>query len=113
MTKGKVKRVVAAVMAADKNWAANNGKAVKAFRKSLQQAMTWINKNPAKARAVLGAWLKLPRKTVKASPASAYSVTVTAGEFKVLLDLSKAVGTLPPNAPSAKSLLIPGADRKP
>lgn len=79
-----------------RTWASKNTAAVKAFQQSLQEGITYMDKNPADAKKQLSAWTGLPLTVIDKAPwPPPTSATVTQEEVEPTLTLYKDRGLIP------------------
>ncbi|MEI7530808.1 MAG: ABC transporter substrate-binding protein [Betaproteobacteria bacterium] len=82
-------------------WAKANVPTVKAFNRSLAQAVSFIESNPTEARVMLGKFTNLPEALSQKIPLPQFSLTVTPAQLDVWIMVLKEINQLSRNLESA------------
>lgn len=101
------------MMITSTKWAADNPDAVAAYRRAVGEAVKWIDANGEEARQILSEWTKLDRKVIDASPFPLFAVNISPEQVQAQMTMMDEVGALPPSAPKASELVVPGGDQQP
>jgi ABC-type nitrate/sulfonate/bicarbonate transport system substrate-binding protein len=85
-------------------WARKNPAVIKAWIAALEEAKTFMDKNPAETRAVLAAYSRLPPAVVEKVPYPTYRFSIRADDLQVWVDVLKDLGQL--SSPIDKAKLV-------
>jgi NitT/TauT family transport system substrate-binding protein len=95
------------VWIADRAWAAAHGPVIAKWAAALDQARELIEKNPARARAVLAQYTKLPPGVADAIPLPFYDVTLRPQELDVWIKVMSDLGSLQKPLKGADLMIVP------
>ena len=84
---------ITSVWSTSGRFAREHPEAIAAWRKSLTEAIEFLDANEAEARALMEAWLKIPANVVARSPLPDWNVAITPQELAPYITISKAVGS--------------------
>jgi NitT/TauT family transport system substrate-binding protein len=87
---------------AERGWIDKNKETLADVRAALLKAIDWAKANPAEARALLTAYLKLPKEIVDVLPLPLYDEKVTPADLAFWIDAMKAQGRLTTTIDPAK-----------
>lgn len=87
-------------------WAKSHLDVVRKVQKSLEEANTWIQANPDKAKAVLSKWTSQPASATADLSLPEYNGQESVQDMKDWIDVVKEFGTLPGSLPDATSLVL-------
>jgi NitT/TauT family transport system substrate-binding protein len=88
----------------DGKWARANRPVIKAWIDSLTEAKSFMDANPAEARAVLAKYSRLPPAIVQKVPLPTYRFTISPDELGVWIDVLKDLGQL--STPINKAAIV-------
>ena len=88
----------------DGKWARANRPVIKAWIDALTEAKSFMDANPAEARAVLAKYSRLPPAIVQKVPLPTYRFTIAPDELGVWIDVLKDLGQL--SAPINKAAIV-------
>lgn len=91
---GKVTSGMTALFAATSAYTREHPGVVRAWRKSLQEAVDYLNGHDAEAREYLQTWLAMPPAVAQRSPLPEWTIDITPEDLRPYVTISKAVGTL-------------------
>jgi NitT/TauT family transport system substrate-binding protein len=83
-------------------WARAHGPEIKAWIAALEDAKSFIAKNPAEARKIMAQYTKLPEAVVEATPIPTYRFAITAADIQVWAAALKDIGQLDKEVDPAK-----------
>ena len=95
------------VWIADRAWAAAHRPVIAKWAAALDQARELIEKNPARARAVLAQYTKLPPGVADAIPLPFYDVTLRPQELDVWIKVMSDLGSLQKPLKGADLMIVP------
>jgi len=98
------KNTLTSVYAASRDWADRNQGAVAAFRQSLAEAIDFIAKNEAVARAALVKYTKQPPEIVATTPMPELQVTVHPAQVQFFIDVARHQGLIRSDPDAAKMI---------
>ena len=78
-----------------------------AWRKSLTEAIAFLNGNESDARVMMQEWLKIPAEVAQRAPLPDWAVEITPQELAPYITISKAVGSTTTD-PDVNSLVWQG-----
>lgn len=104
---GAVTSAITSVWCASRTFTREHPEAIAAWRKSLAEAISNLNADPAEARASMESWLKIPASIMAHTELPDWSVEMTPQELAPYIAISKAVGTLSTDL-DARTLVWPG-----
>jgi ABC-type nitrate/sulfonate/bicarbonate transport system substrate-binding protein len=107
-TDGSQDRATTATFIATPSFANDNAEVIEAWRKSLQQAIDFIDSNEAEARKLLETWLKLPPEIAQEAPLPGLAVDIPASDIAPYAEIGETLGTLKGDVPDAESLIYKG-----
>ena len=84
---------ITSVWSTSGKFAREHPEAIAAWRKSLTEAIEFLDANEAEARALMESWLKIPANVVARSPLPDWNVAITPQELAPYITISKAVGS--------------------
>lgn len=87
---------------AERGWIEKNKETLANVKAALAEAIEWAKANPAEARALLTAYLKLPKEIVDVLPLPLYEEKVTPKDLAFWVDAMKAQGRLSTTIDPAK-----------
>jgi NitT/TauT family transport system substrate-binding protein len=87
---------------AERGWIEKNKETLADVRAALLEAIDWAKANPAEARALLTAYLKLPKEIVDVLPLPLYDEKVTPADLAFWIDAMKVQGRLTTTIDPAK-----------
>jgi NitT/TauT family transport system substrate-binding protein len=87
---------------AERGWIEKNKETLADIRAALLEAIDWAKANPAEARALLTAYLKLPKEIVDVLPLPLYDEKVTPADLAFWINAMKAQGRLSTTIDPAK-----------
>jgi NitT/TauT family transport system substrate-binding protein len=93
-TDGRVEDGMTALFASSTRFAAENPELIRAFRRSLTEAIDYLRVNEAHARTLLQTWLKMPPEVARSTPLPSWEVEITPQDLQPYVTISKAVGTI-------------------
>jgi NitT/TauT family transport system substrate-binding protein len=79
----------------------------KAFRKSIQQGIDWMNNNQPDSRAMLAQWLQLTPEIAQSSPQPVDASEITADQIQPWITIMQSTGALKGTVPDATTLVAP------
>lgn len=91
---GAQNEAIGALFAGMKPFADENPDVIRAFRKSLQEAIDFLYANPEKAREYLQNWAKMPPQVAATLRLPLWTVDLTADEIEPYVTIGREVGTL-------------------
>jgi NitT/TauT family transport system substrate-binding protein len=94
LTDGLPGPVTAISYVGEVGWMAKNAPTVAAARAAFLEATEWVKANPAEARALITAYLKLPKEVVDILPLPLFQDKITQADLMFWLDAMKAQGRL-------------------
>src|ERR1700722_267478 len=95
------------VWIADRAWAAAHGPVIAKWAAALDQARELIEKNPARARAVLAQYTKLPPGVADSIPLPFYDVTLRPQELDAWIKVMSDLGSLQKPLKGADLMIVP------
>jgi NitT/TauT family transport system substrate-binding protein len=90
---GTVETAMTSVWAASRTFAREHPETVSAFRKSLSDAIGYLDSNESEARTMMQDWLKIPAHVLDRSPLPDWDVEISPQEMEPYITISKAVGS--------------------
>ena len=84
---------ITSVWTSSGKFARDHPETIAAWRKSLTEAIEFLDANEAEARALMEAWLKIPANVIARSPLPDWNVAITPQELAPYITISKAVGS--------------------
>jgi len=90
---GAVDTAMTSVWVASRTFGREHAETVSAWRKSLSDAIEFLDGNPAEARHMMQDWLKIPGKVIDGAPLPDWDVAITPQELAPYIAISKAVGS--------------------
>ncbi|MDV6296170.1 ABC transporter substrate-binding protein [Rhodococcus aetherivorans] len=91
---GTIDTGMTALFASSSTFADEHPDTIKAWRKSLTEAIDYLNTHEAQARTLLQTWLKMPPEVIERVPLPGWTVEITANDLRPYVTISKAVGTI-------------------
>jgi ABC-type nitrate/sulfonate/bicarbonate transport system substrate-binding protein len=91
---GKVTSGMTALFAATSAYAREHPGVVRAWRRSLREAVDYLNGHDAEAREYLQTWLAMPAAVAQRSPLPEWTIDITPEDLRPYVTISRAVGTL-------------------
>jgi ABC-type nitrate/sulfonate/bicarbonate transport system substrate-binding protein len=79
----------------------------RAFRKSIQQGIDWMNNNQPDSRAMLAQWLQLTPEIAQSSPQPVDASEITADQIQPWITIMQSTGALKGTVPDAAALVAP------
>ena len=98
-----------AFYSSSKQYAQANPKIISGFRAAMNQAIRYIQDNPADAKAVLESWLKLPPAVVDAAPLPMLSSEIDAAKVEPYIKVAQVSGQVSGSVPDPSTLIWPGS----
>jgi NitT/TauT family transport system substrate-binding protein len=90
---GTVDTAITSVWTTTGSFAREHPETIEAWRKSLTEAIEFLNADPSEARALTGSWLHIPEGVIARSPLPQWSVEITPDELAPYIQISKSVGS--------------------
>ena len=91
---GAVDTAITSVWCASGRFAREHPEAVAAWRKSLAEAIDFLEANDAEARALMESWLNIPDDVIARSPLPEWKVEITPQDLAPYIAISQAVGSI-------------------
>lgn len=91
---GRVTSGMTALFVASSKFARENPDTIRAWRKSLNEAIDYLESHEAEARKMLQTWLKMPPAVAQSAPLPGWQVEITPQDLQPYVTISKAVGTI-------------------
>lgn len=91
---GRIDNGMTALFASSSKFARENPDTIRAWRKSLNEAIDYLGSHEADARQMLQSWLKMPPKVAQSAPLPGWQVEITPQDLEPYVTISKAVGTI-------------------
>lgn len=98
-----------AFYSSSKQYAQANPKTVSGFRAAMNQAIRYIQDNPADARTTLESWLKLPQAVVEAAPLPAFNSALDPSKIEPYIKVAQVSGQVSGSIPDPSTLIWPGS----
>jgi NitT/TauT family transport system substrate-binding protein len=106
-SRGAVETAITSVWSASRTFAHEQPETIAAWRKSLTEAIAFLNGNESDARVMMQEWLKIPAQVAQRAPLSDWAVEITPQELAPYITISKAVGSTTTD-PDVNSLVWQG-----
>jgi NitT/TauT family transport system substrate-binding protein len=91
---GTVDTAMTSVWAASGPYARDHPDAIRAFRRSISEAVDFLDADATEARAMMRDWLKMPAPVVERSTLPEWGADVTVAEMAPYVTIAKAVGSV-------------------
>jgi NitT/TauT family transport system substrate-binding protein len=104
---GAVETAMTSVWDASRTFAREHPETIVAWRKSLTEAIAFLNGNESDARVMMQEWLKIPAQVAQRAPLPDWAVEITPQELAPYITISKAVGSTTTD-PDVNSLVWQG-----
>jgi NitT/TauT family transport system substrate-binding protein len=91
---GKVTSGMTALFAATSAYTREHPGVVRAWRRSLQEAVDYLNGHDAEAREYLRTWLAMPPAVAQRSPLPEWTIDIAPDDLRPYVTISRAVGTI-------------------
>ena len=91
---GKIDTGMTALFASSPTFARENPDAIRAWRKSLNEAIDYLETNDAEARMLLQTWLKMPPEVAQSAPLPSWEVEIMPRDLQPYVEISKTVGSI-------------------
>ncbi len=104
---GNVHTAITSVWTTSGKFAREHPETLAAWRKSMTEAIDFLNADPSQARALTESWLHIPADVIARSPLPDWAVEISLDELAPYLAISKAVGSTH-TAPDLNSLVWQG-----
>jgi NitT/TauT family transport system substrate-binding protein len=104
---GTVETAMTSVWDASRTFAREHPETIVAWRKSLTEAINFLNGNEFEARVMMQEWLKIPAQIAQSAPLPDWAVEITPQELAPYITISKAVGSTKTD-PDVNSLVWQG-----
>lgn len=91
---GRVNSGMTALFVSSSKFARENPDTIRAWRKSLNEAIDYLQSHEAEARRMLQTWLKMPPAVAESAPLPSWQVEITPQDLQPYVTISKAVGTI-------------------
>jgi NitT/TauT family transport system substrate-binding protein len=95
--------------ASTRAWSEKNGAAIKAFREALAEGNEFLQKNPARAREIVGKTMKLPPDVVASIALPKLKIDVPASDVKYWIETLADQGVTKTRPDATKLVVSPGA----
>jgi NitT/TauT family transport system substrate-binding protein len=89
---GGVQTAMTSVWVASRSFASEHPETVTAWRKSMTDAIAYLDENPGDARSIMHDWLKIPMPILERSPLPDWDVEISPEELRPYIAISKALG---------------------
>ena len=90
---GTVDTAITSVWTTTGKFAREHPETITAWRKSLTEAIDFLNADPSEARALTESWLQIPSAVIAGSPLPQWAVEITPDELAPYIAISKSVGS--------------------
>ena len=104
---GTVETAMTSVWDTSRTYAVEHPETIVAWRKSLTEAIDFLNGNESEARMMMQEWLKIPAEVAQRAPLPDWAVEITPQELAPYITISKAVGSIKTD-PDVNSLVWQG-----
>ena len=104
---GAVETAMTSVWDTSRTFAQEHSETIVAWRKTLTEAIAFLNSNESEARAMMQEWLKIPAEVAQRAPLPDWAVEITPQELAPYITISKAVGSTTTD-PDVNSLVWQG-----
>ncbi|MFI6094968.1 ABC transporter substrate-binding protein [Lentzea sp. NPDC051213] len=91
---GKVTSGMTALFAATAAYTRDHPDVVRAWRRSLQEAVDYLNGHDAEARKYLETWLAMPPAVAQGSPLPDWTIDITPEDLRPYVTIARRVGTI-------------------
>jgi ABC-type nitrate/sulfonate/bicarbonate transport system substrate-binding protein len=91
---GTAKTAMTSIWAASGTFGREHPDTVRAWRKSLSDAIDFLDSNESEARRMMQDWLKIPARVVEHAPLPDWDVAITPQELAPYITIAKAVGSI-------------------
>jgi ABC-type nitrate/sulfonate/bicarbonate transport system substrate-binding protein len=91
---GKVTSGMTALFAATSAYTREHPGVVRAWRRSLEEAVSYLDSHDAEARKYLETWLAMPPAVAQRSPLPEWTIDITPEDLRPYVTISRAVGTI-------------------
>ncbi len=93
-SEGTVESAMTSVWTASRTLGQEHPEQIEAWRKSLTDAIEFLDANQAEARTMMEAWLKIPAKVLERAPLPVWGVDITPAEMAPYVTIAKTVGSI-------------------
>jgi NitT/TauT family transport system substrate-binding protein len=104
---GAVETAMTSVWDTSRTFAKEHPETIVAWRKTLTEAIAFLNGNESDARVMMQEWLKIPAEVAQRAPLPDWAVEITPHELAPYITISKAVGSTTTD-PDVNSLVWQG-----
>ena len=104
---GAVETAMTSVWDTSRTFAQEHPETIVAWRKTLTEAIDFLNSNESDARVMMQEWLKIPAEVAQRAPLPDWAVEITPQELAPYITISKAVGSTKTD-PDVNSLVWQG-----
>ena len=91
---GTVDTAITSVWTTSGKFAREHPETIAAWRKSITEAIGFLNADPSQARALTESWLHIPADVIARAPLPDWAVDISPDELAPYLAISKAVGSI-------------------